>query len=114
MFPKNHTPTLYFDDMSGIGRSPSANFTFSGSANTGADFRDNDGNVSGKLWLFSPSSTTFVKHFSATMNETHGGDITMHNHVAGYFNTTTAITRFRFKQSSGNIDSGTIEMYGIN
>jgi hypothetical protein len=24
---------------------------------------DNDGNVSGKLWLFSPSSTTFVKHF---------------------------------------------------
>jgi hypothetical protein len=34
--------------------------------------------------------------------------------VAGYFNTTTAIDEVQFKMSSGNIDSGTIEMYGIN
>jgi hypothetical protein len=32
---------------------------------------------------------------------------------SGYFNTTTAITRFRFKFASGNIDSGTIKMYGV-
>jgi hypothetical protein len=32
--------------------------------------------------------------------------------VAGYFNTTSAIDGFNFK-SSGNIDSGTIKLYGI-
>lgn len=75
---------------------------------------DNDGNVSGKLWLFSPSSTTFVKHFSATMNETHGGDITMHNHVAGYFNTASAIDAVQFKMASGEIQGGTIQMFGAH
>ena len=34
--------------------------------------------------------------------------------MAGYFNTTSAINAIQFKMSSGNIDSGTIEMYGIN
>jgi len=33
--------------------------------------------------------------------------------TAGYVNTTTALTRIRFKMSSGNIDSGLIKMYGI-
>ena len=33
--------------------------------------------------------------------------------MAGYFNTTTALTRVRFKFSSGNIDSGQIKLYGI-
>ena len=39
---------------------------------------------------------------------------TAENFTAGYFNTTTAITRFRFKFSSGNIDAGTIKMYGVS
>ena len=34
--------------------------------------------------------------------------------AAGYFNTTTALTRFQFKMSSGNIDSGTIKLYGVS
>ena len=33
--------------------------------------------------------------------------------VAGYFNTTVALTRFQFKMSSGNIDSGIIKLYGV-
>ena len=32
---------------------------------------------------------------------------------AGYCNTTTAIDGVQFKMSSGNIDSGTIKLYGI-
>ena len=32
---------------------------------------------------------------------------------AGYGNTTSAIDGVRFKMSSGNIDAGTIKMYGI-
>ena len=34
--------------------------------------------------------------------------------VAGYFNTTSAIDAIQFKMDAGTIDSGTIEMYGIN
>ena len=37
----------------------------------------------------------------------------MNNFIAGYVNTTTALTRVRFKFESGNIDSGTIKMYGV-
>jgi len=35
-------------------------------------------------------------------------------YYAGYFNTTTALTRFQFKMLSGNIDSGVIKLYGIS
>jgi hypothetical protein len=34
--------------------------------------------------------------------------------VAGYGNTTSAIDAVQFKMSSGNMDSGTITLYGIN
>ena len=73
----------------------------------------NDECVSGSLHLFDPSSTTFVKHFISTTNEYHGGDISQNSFIAGYFNTTTALTRVRFKFASGNIDAGTIKMYGV-
>ena len=74
---------------------------------------DNDQSCTGILHLFDPSSTTFVKHFIATTNGCHEGDITRQVFTAGYFNTTTALTRVRFKFDSGNIDSGTIKMYGV-
>jgi len=74
----------------------------------------NDECVSGSLHLFNPSSTTFVKHFISTTNEYHGSDITQNSFIAGYFNTTTALTRVRFKFASGNIDAGTIKMYGVS
>jgi hypothetical protein len=32
---------------------------------------------------------------------------------AGYLNTTSAVDAIQFKQSSGNIDAGTIKLYGI-
>ena len=75
---------------------------------------DNDQAGSGELFLFNPSSTTFVKHFIARTQfyqKSHG---TQENDYGGYFNTTSAINAVQFKMSSGNIDSGTIEMYGIN
>ena len=74
----------------------------------------NDSGVSGELFLFDPSSTTFVKHFLSTTNNMQDGDSSEVFHIAGYCNTTTAIDGVQFKMSSGNIDSGTIEMYGIN
>jgi hypothetical protein len=74
---------------------------------------DNDQSASGELFLFNPSSTTFVKHFIATGNSYNHNDYVTNTFTAGYFNTTADITAIQFKQSSGNIDSGTIKLYGI-
>ena len=74
---------------------------------------DNDSNSSGVLHLFDPSNTTFVKHFIGDSNCTNGSATSHRNFVAGYVNTTTALTRVRFKFASGNIDAGTIKMYGV-
>ena len=74
---------------------------------------DNDQSASGYLHIFNPSSSVFVKHFICRSNASHNGDYTTDFFAAGYFNTTTALTRVQFKMSSGNIDSGTIKMYGI-
>jgi hypothetical protein len=74
---------------------------------------DNDQQVSGSLILFNPSSTTYVKHFITNTNSTHDGDLTINYFIAGYGNTTSAVNAIQFKMSSGNIDAGTIYMYGI-
>jgi len=75
---------------------------------------DNDQSGSGKLFLFSPSNTTFVKHFIYTGSSVTSSDYENNNFVAGYFNTTSAINAIDFKMSSGNIDSGVIKMYGLS
>ena len=75
---------------------------------------DADQCISGELFLFDPSSTTFVKHFLCRTQSANDANYSFDVFVSGYFNTTTAIDEVQFKMSSGNIDSGTIEMYGIN
>jgi len=80
----------------------------------GIDSDGNDSSLCGYLHIFNPSSSTFVKHFIGTTQFVGNGYYSYGNYSAGYFNTTTAITRFQFKMSSGNIDSGTITLYGIN
>ena len=74
---------------------------------------DNDQNGVGTLHLFDPSNTTFVKHFISRSSNYHNADYAIDCYVAGYFNTTSAIDAIQFKMSSGNIDSGTIKMYGV-
>jgi hypothetical protein len=73
----------------------------------------NDESTSGMLHLFNPSNTTFVKHFISQTNSYFGNDQTDHLFIAGYCNVTTAIDGVDFKFSSGNIDAGTIQMFGI-
>ena len=75
---------------------------------------DNDQSISGSLHLFNPSSTTFVKHFIARTSTYNADDILFDVYTAGYFNTTSAVDAVQFKLASGNIDSGTITLYGIN
>jgi len=75
----------------------------------------NDECGSGEMFLFSPSSTTFIKHFIATGNTYWGdGDYSMNDFTAGYGNTTSAVDAVQFKMSSGNIDSGVIKLYGVS
>ena len=74
---------------------------------------DNDQAGCGELWLFSPSSTTFVKHFMIDAQTADPDNYSVRAFVAGYFNTTAAITAIQFKTASGNIDAGTIKLYGI-
>ena len=74
---------------------------------------DSDQQCSGVLTLYAPSSTTYVKHFMATTHSANPDDFTQNVHVAGYINDTTAIDEISFKFTSGNIDSGSIHMYGV-
>ena len=75
----------------------------------------NDESLSGEMFLFNPSSTTFVKNFiSSSMSNAHNGSYAWNTFMAGYGNTTSAVNGIRFKMSSGNIDSGVIKLYGIS
>jgi hypothetical protein len=55
-----------------------------------------------------------VKHFTARFNDAHPLNITMDCFIAGYINTTSAIDEISFKFASGNIDAGTIKMFGVS
>jgi hypothetical protein len=74
---------------------------------------DNDSGSSGYLHLFDPSSTTFVKHFIARVSDAYGEPSNNDTFIAGYGNTTSAVDAIDFKFGSGNIDSGSISLYGI-
>ena len=76
---------------------------------------DNDQGISGTMFLFSPSSTTFVKHF---LSDNQRMDYSVRPYTnrwlaAGYMNTTSAINAIQFSMTSGNIASGSIKLFGI-
>ena len=72
-----------------------------------------DESGAGILHIFDPSNSTFTKHYMSRMQYLDRNDASIEIYSAGYFNTATALTRVRFKMASGNIDSGTIKLYGI-
>ena len=75
---------------------------------------ENDESCSGEILIFAPSSTTYAKHFIANFNFYNSGDYSVHDINAGYCNTTSALTGFQFKFSSGNIDAGDIVLMGLS
>ena len=75
---------------------------------------DASDSTSGVLHLFNPSSTTYVKHFWSTSECTSNwNDAVTSQFVAGYFNTTAALSQVNFKFNSGVINEGNISLYGI-
>jgi len=73
---------------------------------------DAEHNGVGTLFIYNPSSTTFVKHYIGTLNTSGASDFSANDFVAGYFNTTSSVDAFKFLPDSGTI-SGTIKLYGI-
>ena len=65
------------------------------------------------MYLVNPASTTVVKHFASDINSMANPSISDHILVSGYCNVTAAIDGVQFTFSSGNIDAGTIKLYGI-
>ena len=74
---------------------------------------DNDQSLSGELMFFDPSNTVFVKHFLARTNNIMYHNYSLDSYSAGYMNTSSAVDAVQFSMNSGNIDSGTIKLYGI-
>ena len=74
----------------------------------------NDECLSGQMHIFNPSSTTYVKHFIARSNYYYDLAYSLEYYLAGYANTTSALTNIKFQMSSGNIDEGKILMFGLN
>ena len=108
-YESSGTPTVAYYANGDLAQSTSFHYLTS---NAGVG-DDNDQSFSGTLVLYDPSNSTFVKHFTCVTNSYGPSDYTMQYFAAGYFNTTTALTRVQFKFSSGNTDSGTIKMYGV-
>ena len=70
-----------------------------------------------EVCIFLIQVAAFVKHFMAhtvTSKNASGEVYCIDGYVSGYFNLTTALTRFQFKMNTGNIDSGTIKLYGVS
>ena len=80
---------------------------------TGGTGNGADESASGTLHLFNPSSTTFVKHFIGNSSTYNHSNYNNGWYSSGYCNVTAAIDAVQFSMSSGNIDSGTIKLYGI-
>jgi len=70
---------------------------------------------SGTIYIFNPSSTTFVKHFMTDISTTGydgSNEYNYHTFIAGYCNTTSAVDAVQFSINSGTHD-GTFKLYGI-
>ena len=115
------TSTVFQASHNESGSSTSLNYESGEDLAQGTGFQDfivnigngNDENASGEMYLFNPSSTTFVKHYITHCATHHDSDYAVNYFCAGYGNTTSAVDGIQFKMHSGNIDSGTIKLYGI-
>lgn len=72
-----------------------------------------DESCSGYMYVFNPSSTTFIKHFMSVVTIYGSNPQSQVTYQGGYCNTTSAVDGVNFSFESGNVASGTIKMYGI-
>jgi hypothetical protein len=99
--------SLYYDTARDLAQSTSYQELATSQGNA------DDVATTGMLYIFNPSDTTFVKHYLSNTNSIYDSSWQVNDYVGGYFNTSSAINAIDFKFSAGNIDAGTILMYGI-
>ena len=73
---------------------------------------DADSCCVGELHIFNPSSTTYVKNYYSVSQTMLNATTSQQAFVGGYLNTTSAVNAIDFKMASGNMDTGTIRMWG--
>ena len=74
---------------------------------------DDDASLSGTFSLYAPSSGTYLKQFFARTSIMRSTPQVIDSYCGGYINTSTAITRVRFRMNSGDIAGGKIKMFGV-
>jgi len=97
-----------FGQDSGLAQSTADAFITVGDIGSAADE-----SCCGEMWLFNPSSTTYVKHWISVCTIYGSNPQAQVTHSAGYGNTTSAVDAVRFLMDSGNIASGTFKLYGV-
>ena len=79
-------------------------------------FRDGgngaDESCAGELYIFNPSSTTYVTHWYSWFNGYQADNYSINSFAAGYVNATAAMDEVDFKMSTGNMD-GVISLWGL-
>jgi len=116
------TTTTFFGNGTESGSGTQLAYSAGGDLAQGTGFQnltdtvgnDADASCAGTLYLFEPSSTTFVKNFISRVNIMWSGNGPIDWFAAGYGNTTSAVDAVQFKMSSNNIDAGDICLYGLS
>ena len=71
-----------------------------------------DESAAGYLKIYTPSNTTYVKHYQSRFQVYANDNYALDCYNAGFVNTTSAVNAIQFTMSSGNFD-GKITMYGV-
>ena len=116
------TTTAFFGNGTESGSGAQLAYSAGGDLAQGTGFQnltdtvgnDADASCAGTLYLFSPSNTTFVKHFLSRVTCYWSSNGPIDWYAAGYGNTTSAVDAVQFKMSSGNTDAGVVKLYGIS
>ena len=93
---------------SGLAQSTAAAFITVGDIGSAGDE-----SCSGEMFLYAPSDTTFVKHWTSVCTIYGSNPQSQVTYGAGYGNTTSAVDAVQFTMDSGTIDAGKIKLYGI-
>jgi len=102
------TATFNYED--GNDQSNDAGYQYILSRRTGNAAKES---VSGILRMDNPGSTVLSKNFMSWGVGYHNEDYVLSMNVAGYISDPTAIDEINFRFDTGNIESGTIRMYGV-
>ena len=104
------------DNDSGLGYNANQDMTNSTGIQTILEDlgNDNDQAGSGYLFVFNPANTATNTHYMGRSSNCHGSDYSQDIWYSGYVdNGTAATTAVQFKMSSGDIDTGLIDLYGF-